>query len=451
MRSILFCLLIASLHAAARTIALTDCTVVDVRTAVTRAHQNIIIEGERLVTVGPAAKTRIPRGSRIVGCSGRFAIPGLWDMHVHAGEIEENWFPLYLANGVTGLREMSASEANAKHQRRYQEGIGSGSRIGPELLWTFFALDAPAIGGASQARAAVAQRAAAGVKYIKIYNGLSRDAYFAIADECRRRGLQMVGHVPDRVSAHEAARAGQASIEHLDGVLLACSSKEAESRWLVQANRYPWKTLLETFDSAKADALMDAFRDGAVWQTPTLTIYEIARMAREGRLPGEIPVQYARWDYLQAWPKEAMNMPFSGIDADVARRLMTVYGELLRRMQRRGVRVLAGTDTPMAYCIPGFALHRELRLLVEAGLSPAAALQAATWNPAEFLGLTDDFGSIEPGKIADIVLLDANPLTNITNTRRIHAVVRRGRLTDASGLRGLLNGVRESVRRPAKR
>lgn len=372
-------------------------------------------------------------------------------MHVHVGAIEEDWFPLYLANGVTGLREMSASEANAERQSRYQKELASGKRNGPELFWTLFALDAPAIGNAARARAEVARRAARGMKYVKIYNGLSRDAYFAIGDECRRRGLQMVGHVPDRVSAREAARAGQASIEHLDGVLLACSAKEAESRWQVQANRYPWKTLLDTFDSAEADQLIESFRAGRVWQTPTLMIYDVARMAREKGLPGDIPVQYARWDYLQAWPREALDMPFPGIDAGVARRLMSVYGDLLRRMQRRGVRILAGTDTPNAYCVPGFALHRELALLVDAGLTPAAALQAATLNPAEFLGLANDFGSIEPGKIADMVLLDADPLANIANTRRIHGVVRRGHLTDTTGLRQLLKDVRQAVSHPAPR
>lgn len=368
-------------------------------------------------------------------------------MHVHVGEIEENWFPLYLANGVTGLREMAASEANAKRQLQYQEDLASRKRHGPELFWTLFSMEPPAIDGERQARAEVARRAAMGMTYIKVSNGLSRQAYFAISDECRRRGLQMVGHVPDRVSAREVGRAGQASVEHLDGILLASSTKEAESRWRVEANRYPWKMLLDTFDKAKADALIDSFREGGVWQTPTLTIYTIAQMARERRLPGDIPVEFARWDYLQAWPRDALELPFPGIDADVARRLLPVYRDLLLRMQRRGVRILAGTDTPNAYCVPGFALHGELALLVEAGLTPAEALRTATWNPAEFLRLTRDFGSIEAGKVADLVVLDANPLEAIANTRRIHAVVRRGSLADAASLRATLDGVREAVKK----
>jgi cytosine/adenosine deaminase-related metal-dependent hydrolase len=436
--------LVVSSFAASQTTTLVDCAVLDARSGVLQAQRSIVMRGDRITAVAPAT-ARIPEGSRQVPCSGKFAIPGLWDMHVHVGQIEENWFPLYLANGVTGLREMAASDVNARAQHRYQGDLTRGRRNGPELISTLFPMDAPAIANAAQARAEVARRAALGLTYIKVYNGLSREAYFAIADECRRRRLQMVGHVPDRVSAHEAARAGQASIEHLDGVLLACSSKEAQCRRLVQANRYPWKALLDTFDSAKANSLIEMFRETGVWQTPTLMLYHVANLARERRLPVDIPIEYARRDYLQAWPREAMESPFSGIDGEDSRRLLRVYSDLVRRMQQRGVRILAGTDTPNPYCIPGFALHRELALLVEAGLTPADALRAATCNPAAFLGLTKDFGSIEAGKVADIVLLDANPLESIANTKRIHAVVRRGRVTEAAGLRAMLDGVREAV------
>lgn len=370
-------------------------------------------------------------------------------MHVHLGAIEEDWFPLYLANGLTGLREMAASEKNAPRQRQYQQDVAGGRRLGPELFWTLFAMDSPAIQNARQARAEVARRAALGLSYIKIYNGLSREAYFAIADECRKRGLQMVGHVPDQVSAREVASAGQASVEHLDGVLLACSRKEAEARWMVRHNQNAWKLLLDTFDSAKADALIESFRAGGVWQTPTLVIHKVAVLAEEHKLPGDAPIQYAREDYLKSWPREAEGGPFGGLDADSARRVFAIYQELLRRMDRRGVRILAGTDTPYPYCVPGFALHDELELLVESGLSPAAALRAATWNPAEFLHVSRDYGSLDPGKVADLLVLDANPLVAIANTRRIRAVVRWGHVIEADELRGMLEGVRSEVAKGA--
>jgi hypothetical protein len=428
-----------------QTVAVADCTVIDPRDGLATAHNSIVITGDRIAARGPAASMRIPAGARIVHGSGKFVIPGLWDMHVHVGEIEEDWFPLYLANGLTGLREMAASETNAPRQRQYQQDASSGRRLGPELFWTLFPMDAPAIRDERQARAEVARRAAMGLSYIKIYNGLSREAYFAIADECRKRGLQMVGHIPDRVSASEVARTGQASVEHLDGILLACSRKEAEARWMMQHNQVVWKMLLDTFDSAKADRLLESFRAGGVWQTPTLVIHRIASLAQDRRLPGDIPIQYARRDYLKSWPRESLGVPSGGLDADTARRLLTVYQDLVRRMERRGVRILAGTDTPYPFCVPGFALHQELALLVEAGLSPAAALRTATWNPAEFSRVSRDYGSIEPGKVADLVVLNANPLVAIGNTTRIEAVVRRGRLIEAAGLRAMLEGVRTEV------
>jgi Amidohydrolase family len=446
-RGVVFALLIPSL--AAQTVVLTNCTVIDPRNGTATPNRSIVIRGDRITGLGPTASTRIPPGARIMRASGKFVIPGLWDMHVHVGEIEEDWFPLYLANGLTGLREMGASEKNVQQQRQYEQDLAGGRRLGPELFWTHFPMDVPGVASERQARAEVARRAAMGARYIKVYNGLSREAYFAIADECRRRGLQMVGHIPDRISAREVGRAGQASVEHLDGVLLACSRNEAAARWMVQQNRYPWTRLLDTFDPAKADALIDSFREGNVWQTPTLMIYRIASLARDGKLPGDARIEYARRDYLKAWPREALEMPFAGIDAGSARRMLAVYKDLVRRMHQRGVRILAGTDAPYAYCIPGFALHEELTLLVEAGLSPAEALRTATWNPAEFMRATGDYGSIEAGKVADLLVLDANPLIAIANTTRIHAVVRRGRPLDSAALRSMLEGVRAQVSKNA--
>ena len=214
---------------------------------------------------------------------------------------------------------------------------------------------------------------------------------------------------------------------------------------MVQHNQNVWKMLLDTFDSAKADMLIESFRAGGVWQTPTLVIYRTASLAEDHKLPGDAPTQYARRDYLKAWPREALGGPMGGLDADTARRLFTVYKDLVRRMEQRGVRILAGTDTPYPYSLPGFALHEELALLAEAGMSPAAALRTATWNPAEFLHVTRDYGSLEPGKVADLVVLDANPLVSIANSTRIWAVMRRGHLLEAAALRSMLDGVRAEV------
>ena len=148
---------------------MTDCTVIDARAGTLKPHQNILIRGERIAAVGSA--TRIKPRARTVRCSGKYVIPGLWDMHVHLGAIEENWFPLYIANGVTGLREMAASEPNAIRQRQYRDEVASGKRQGPELLLTLSPMDAPAITTELQARAEVARRAAMGITYIKVTTG----------------------------------------------------------------------------------------------------------------------------------------------------------------------------------------------------------------------------------------------------------------------------------------
>jgi hypothetical protein len=207
-----------------------------------------------------------------------------------------------------------------------------------------------------------------GLSYIKIYDGLSREVYLAIAHDCRKRGLQMVGHIPDRIGAKRggASRAGirRTSGRHTAGLL----PKGAEARWMVQHNQNVWKMLLDTFDSAKADMQIESFRAGGVWQTPRLGIYRIPSLAERHKLPGDAPIQYARRDYLKAWPREALGGPMGGLDADTVRRLFTVYKDLVRRMEQRGVRILAGTNTPCPYCVPGFALHEELALLAEARL-----------------------------------------------------------------------------------
>ena len=166
MRRALLALLIRSL--AAQTLAVTDCTVIDPRNSAAMPHRTIVISGERITAVGPAASVRVPAGARVVRGSGKFVIPGLWDMHVHPGEIEEDWFPLYLANGLTGLREMAASEKNLPLQRKYQQEVATGRRVGPELMSTLFSMDVPAIGTEREARAEVARRASMGLRYIKV-------------------------------------------------------------------------------------------------------------------------------------------------------------------------------------------------------------------------------------------------------------------------------------------
>jgi imidazolonepropionase-like amidohydrolase len=312
-------------------------------------------------------------------------------MHVHAGEIEEDWFALYLANGVTGLREMAASENHLVGQRRYRDELAAGKRIGPRLFWTGRPIDrqgpdAPAPFGvrtAEEARAAVRHLRSLRASHVKVYSRLTREAYLAILEEAAKYRLPVTRHVPDAISPFEAAVRGQRSIEHLD----AAAGPEA-------------------CESAPVD--------------PRL--------------------RYVRPDYLEWWRQSLRQAPGPWQDQANFRN----FRQIVRALAEHGVPILAGTDTPNPFCLPGFALHDELRLLVEAGLTPAAALRAATSSPARLLGLADS-GTIAPGRRADLVLLEANPLADIRNTTRITAVAAAGRWFDRAALDAMLSKVEAAV------
>jgi hypothetical protein len=286
--------------------------------------------------------------------------------------------------------------------------------------------------------------------------------YFAIAQAAQREHIVFVGHVPDRVTASEAADAGQHSIEHLTNVLRACSrdepklmreqfyvSSRKESAAQTHARESRWlHELLDLYSPGKCAALIAKFREKEVWQTPTLVLLKNdAFPTLENSAASDQRLKYVSSGTLDAW-KESRSQQMKGISAQDSR----LQAELLRKsmlvvaeMQKGGVRILAGTDSPAPYVFPGFSLHDELQLLVEAGLTPLAALQSASLRPAEFLHATKDSGTIERGKYADLVLLDANPLDDIRNTGKIRALILRGKLLDRPALDQLLADAEQSA------
>jgi hypothetical protein len=264
-----------------------------------------------------------------------------------------------------------------------------------------------------------------------VYNSLPREAYFAIAQESKRLGIPFAGHVPEAVSPAEASEAGQHSQEHLINILLACSSREEELRAqrisamndlaispverALQLGFPDPQGLFDTYDDAKAAALFKTFVKNETWQTPTLALLQsfLADKERARRLL-----------YMQDLSPEVFDGWMARISA-----LLDRYKKLVRDMHRAGVEFLAGTDTGPNNPVPvGIGLHDELELLVESGFTPMEALQTATRNPARSFGRLKDMGTIEPGKLADLVLLSADPLDDIRNTRKIALVILRGRI-----------------------
>jgi len=375
-------------------------------------------------------------GTRVIDATGKFLIPGLWDMHVHL-DASGSALPALVASGITGIREMYsgipiATLASWRTRPDVPRMAIAGFLDGP-LLLTGGPLppDAYAVGNAEEARAAVSSLAAAGADFLKVYNSLPRDAYFAIAQESKRLGIPFAGHVPEAVSPGEASEAGQRSQEHLINILLACSTREdalrrdriammndpdisGYDRMLRLGFPNP-EGLSDTYDESKAAALFKIFVKNGTWHTPTLAVLH-------GFLTN--PERARRMPYMQSLPQEQFDMWMQRIAA-----LLDRYKKLVNDMHGAGVAFLAGTDMgPNTPIVPGAGLHDELDLLVQAGLTPMEALQSATRNPARYFGNLADMGTIETGKFADLVLLDANPLEDIRNTRKIRLVVLRGRI-----------------------
>jgi len=447
-------------------LAITHVTVIDMTGAAPLSDQTVLIEKQRIAAVGPAPSIQLPRATRIVDGRGKFLIPGLTDMHVHltaAGEPDGSrrfMIPLLLANGITTVRDMGGYLESLVPLR---EEIKKGKRLGPQIVYAGPYLDGSppsfqpsfVVTNRAQANRDVSQLVQRGVDFIKVQSMLSRDAYFAIAEAARQEHIRFAGHVPDHVTAAEAADAGQHSVEHLTNVLRACSRDEAklmreqfyvptQKETLEQAHarvvRWQWE-LLHSYSQQEVEALIAKFVAKDVWQTPTLVLLKkdafpttqiaAAREEREKYIPSAS---------LALWKKARSDqMRFVAVEeSELRAQLFAKSASLVGRMQRSGVQVLAGTDSPAPYVFPGFALHEELGLLVEAGLTPMEALQAATRRAAEFLGTAKDSGTVAPGKYADLVLLDANPVDDIRNTQRISAVVLRGQILDRAALQKML-------------
>ncbi len=441
-------------------------TVIDATGRSPAPNMTVVVDGDRIVSVGPWNKARIPKKAVVVDGTGKFLIPGLWDMHVHgAADQRAAWSHLlFLANGVVGVRDMfGPPDANAWRATQVSDEdptptiyLGSPVVDGPNPRWPHSIV----VTDGAQGREVVDQQQQRGADFIKVYDNLSRNVYFAIADEAKKRGISFEGHVPESITAAEASDAGQKSIEHLTRVALGTSKEEmAISEELKRQQmlfRAPDATIsqkmdsgkrmtalylrvVETYDEATAQALFARFQKNGTWQCPTLTLLRAyiddplpTDDPRLNYLSKELRAEFVAGFY-QHFPPEAR--------AWTVERTKEEYVESLKivgLMYRAGVPILAGTDAMNPRCFPGFSIHDELALLVDAGLPPLAALQAATRNAAQFMGQLDRRGTIEAGKVADLVLLDKDPLADIHNTRTIQAVVLNGKLFPRAALDGLL-------------
>jgi imidazolonepropionase-like amidohydrolase len=418
--------------------ALTNVNVIDVTNGAVKPKQTVIITDGRIAKIGPASKTKIPKNVRAVEGAGKFLIPGLWDMHVHLDGLGEAGLGLFVANGVTSVREMGGGDfAELKALRdRVESGSVAGPRLkvsGPIIESTRFlqllerllkkSLVGKRIGVATEDEAAKAVRSIKdlGADFLKIRTNASRETYLAIAAEAKQSGLMLVGHSPIGLSLVEMSDAGQKSVEH--GPVFLGNFSDPE-----------WHEIGARFVKNGTFSVPTLVAERGFRHMPDKDVLAIISDNDNKIDPRR---KYVPPAMLEFW-RESMEMKkFESPTNWEQVKARNLHG--FRLLKQAGVRMMAGTDVGSVLVFPGFSLHEELESMVkEIGMTPLEALQSATRNPAEFFGMSESLGSLEEGKIADLVLLDANPLQDIRNTRAIDSVILRGRLYSRADLNRLL-------------
>ena len=411
-----------------RPLAIAGVNVVDVTSGRSIPNSTVVVDGTTIESV--TSDEKAPANAQVVDGRDKFLIPGLWDMHAHTEASGEAWLPLYVANGVTGIRDMGSA---LDYILRMRDATASGRILGPRILAAGPILDdAPGdwpfrmrVKTADEGRAAVQLLKKRGVDLIKVHDNTPQPVFFAIADEARRQNLPLAGHVPRGLTVEQVVEAGQRSIEHLSNgdVWRSCSRGD-------------------TYRPEACRPLFDLLVQKGVWQTPTLVaISEILSIGTSRSEVSAAEMAYAGRQIRSMWAGNQRLVPPEALKAlrDTAATSAVVTSD----MAKAGVGILAGCDTMIA----GFCVHHELEAMVRGGMPPLAALQTATLNPARYFGIEQTAGSVARGRRADLVLLDANPLSDIANLRRIRAVVAGGRLLDRRALDETLSRARAAAAR----
>lgn len=361
---------------------------------------NVVIKDGKIVKLGKSWKTRVPKNSMVIDGKGKYLMPGLTDMHVHWWQGDDELI-LYLANGVTTIRDMFGNFGKLKHRERIEEGEILGPRVyistplidGYSPIWP----GSLVVTNPEDVEQLITSFKKMGYDFIKIYEKLTIDVYDSIIKSAEKEDIPVVGHVPSLVGIEKVIQSGQKSIEHL--------------------SKY--------YDS---DKLYDMTVENNVWNCPTIVVYSnFNRSLAKEEIEG---VEYIHPVVIKAW-EGGMNMGSSIIETDGLK-------HITKSLHDKGGKILLGTDANNPFIVPGFSIHDELYNFVEIGLTPYEALRTGTYNAAEFLNVLDESGTVEIGKNADLVLLNGNPLEDITNMKKIEGVMVRGKWISKSEIDKML-------------
>jgi len=443
--SILFLVSLAYANGAlAETTAFVNVNVVPMSSEGVIAAQTVIVSNGVISTIGSVDDVRIPKGAQAVDGTDRFLMPGLGEMHAHVAEADspklERDFDLFVANGVTSIRGMLGKQSHLTLRQKLLDG----QVFGPRLVTSGPSLNGRSVDGATDASRQVREQQALGYDFIKVHPGLSAEEFVAIAETANEIGIPYAGHVPVAAGIDTALRLNMATIDHLDGYLVAMLPPDS-----YRSGGYGGffdVMLASEADAGKIDELAAATAAAGTWNVPTAVLIE----HRVNAVPVETLQSRTEMKYVSAltidkWiARKQEQLTERGFDPAVAALAIELRRRLILALHESGARLLLGSDAPQVFNVPGFSVHRELDVLVAAGLTPFEALQTGTTAVAEFL--ETNTGTVEAGKDADLVLLDANPLDDIRNSRRIHGVMLRGSWLPAATLERKLDKHRQDAR-----
>jgi imidazolonepropionase-like amidohydrolase len=439
-------------------------TVVNTRDGSLAPSMSVVILEGRIQTIVPSAAIATSGSTQVIDATGNFVVPGFLDMHAHTmafADQTQTYWPLLIANGITGIREMSGSAAAIKRTRQLNLDSKAGKVDAPEILQISGELFRGQVATAAGATLFLQEQKAAGADFFKLIAG-NRESVLAILAEAKVQGLDVAGHLSPSVSALESSNAGWKSIEHLGagmGLMLDCANDEAAIRSALSSGQgargpFPPTSILSpriydgalnapfyqrvqgTYNEIKCQALAQAFVKNRTWQVPTL-IRARTQIYGDALLYTNDPnLQYLDKTTRALWAKLGKDFTFALPATAVAtlRRYYDLHLSMTKMMKQSGVKMLTGSDVGGIWVIPGFSLHQEFRELATAGLTPLEILQMTTLNGAEFMKREATMGTVEVGKNADLVLLEANPIADVVNLSKINGVFLRGKYFSKSAL-----------------
>lgn len=412
--------------------AFVNVNVVPMSTETVIEQQTVIVDDGVITAIGPVDDVPILKGTTVIDGTDRYLIPGLAEMHAHvpdAGSSELNrYFSLYVANGVTTIRGMLGQPSHLG----LRQDLLDGKAFGPRLVTSGPSLNGRSVSGASHARQLVEEQHAAGYDFIKVHPGLSSAEFEALAEAANGLGMPYAGHVPVAAGVQRALELNMTTIDHLDGYFVALlpASSDGSGGY----GGFFDVMLADELDTDRIAEIARATAAAGTWNVPTeVLIEQLVDETPVSELRNRPEMRYMRRATVQRWSESKAEMlAESGFDPLVAARAIELRRRLILELHKAGAGLLLGSDSPQVFNVPGFATHRELDVLVAAGLTPYEALRTGTTAVAEFLG--SNTGIVAVGREADLMLLNANPLADIRHSHRIHGVMLRGTWYSAAAL-----------------